>query len=724
MNAVCIRTLGPPVVRVNGAELVALPAQRLRCALLVFLAVERETTRENVLATFWPERPVERARHAFSQTLYELRRLLGDDWVDVQGERVVVRGIAVDAVELEAAVARGDTETAVRLYGGPFLDGFALDLKPFEAWAVRRRAQLGRSHRKASRDRIAALLQAGNLAAALEVSRRWAELDPLEDEAEHRYLELLVQAGHRGDALRVYAEYERLLQRELQVEPLDETKELVARLRAGELESGPAWGEVQRARLQADISELNVLGVVNATGDAGTVQAPRDTRSSVAPSAARVEPVPANRRSSHLDRLAFALGGAAVLALLILGYGSSSSHSSASRVTPGATGSAPAVAILPFGVSDPALQKWRTGVLLSLAAGIDGAAGMHAVDPQAVLESLNENAGSANTISHAPDRSQALGVGRRTGARYAIAGNVVAIDSSVRITADLYETATGARLQEFQSEGSSAQMFALLDALAIEIIRTMVRRERRDAGVSRTDVGGHLTTSLPALKAYLQAEQLNQQSRFEEATQWYERALQSDGTFTLMFSRFLVRYSYVGEAIPKSVPDPLAPALRAVDHLSRRDALMVRANQEVARDNIPGAVNLLLQASREYPDDYEVWYSLGEITIHEAGDLLLGPEDALRAFSNAMQLNPSYGPPYEHLIELLLGERGDSARAVQVNSAYQRLAPDADHREWGPLSLALAFGSPTARARARRSRRRLRDAARARARAKRRSPRP
>ena len=65
-----------------------------------------------------------------------------------------------------------------------------------------------------------------------------------------------------------------------------------------------------------------------------------------------------------------------------------------------------------------------------------------------------------------------------------------------------------------------------------------------------------------------------------------------------------------------------------------------------------------------------------------------------------MQLNPSYGPPYEHLIELLLGERGDSARAVQVNSAYQRLAPDADHREWGPLSLALAFGSPTARARA------------------------
>ena len=505
MNAVCIRTLGPPVVRVNGAELVALPAQRLRCALLVFLAVERETTRENVLATFWPERPVERARHAFSQTLYELRRLLGDDWVDVQGERVVVRGIAVDAVELEAAVARGDTETAVRLYGGPFLDGFALDPKPFEAWAERRRAQLGRSHRKASRERIAALLQAGNLAAALEVSRRWAELDPLEDEAEHRYLELLVQAGHRGDALRVYAEYERLLQRELQVEPLDETKALVARLRAGELESGPAWGEVQRARLQADISELNVLGVVNATGDAGTVQAPRDTRSSVAPSAARVEPVPANRRSSHLDRLAFALGGAAVLALLILGYGSSSSHSSASRVTPGAAGSAPAVAILPFGVSDPALQKWRTGVLLSLAAGIDGAAGMHAVDPQAVLESLNENAGSANTISHAPDRSQALGVGRRTGARYAIAGNVVAIDSSVRITADLYETATGARLQEFQSEGSSAQMFALLDALAIEIIRTMVRRERRDAGVSRTDVGGHLTTSLPALKAYLQA---------------------------------------------------------------------------------------------------------------------------------------------------------------------------------------------------------------------------
>jgi DNA-binding SARP family transcriptional activator len=76
--------LGGLRVFAGERELPSLLAQRQRTALLVYLAVERRVSREALLAMFWPESDEENARHALRQSLYSLKRALGDDWLEAQ----------------------------------------------------------------------------------------------------------------------------------------------------------------------------------------------------------------------------------------------------------------------------------------------------------------------------------------------------------------------------------------------------------------------------------------------------------------------------------------------------------------------------------------------------------------------------------------------------------------------------------------------------------------
>jgi DNA-binding SARP family transcriptional activator/TolB-like protein len=237
-----ITTLGTLRVEQDGRVLDRLPAARLRCALLVHLAVEREATRDAVMGLFWANRPPDRARHLLSQTLYELRQELGDDWMEASGEQLrVTDAVEVDAVEMARAVEAGDHDRALEIYQGPFLGGGSLSVtRSMEGWIDAEQSKLTRLHRKARRAAIDGRVEGRCVQEALALARRWVELDPLDDEAQHRLIELLAATGDRSAALRQYDTYARLVETELELEPLEDTQALVERIRQGEL--GPRNG--------------------------------------------------------------------------------------------------------------------------------------------------------------------------------------------------------------------------------------------------------------------------------------------------------------------------------------------------------------------------------------------------------------------------------------------------------------------------------------------------
>jgi DNA-binding SARP family transcriptional activator len=81
-----LRTLGSFSMELDGIPQPGRSGQPLRNALLLLLALDREITRESAMALLWPESDDERARQALRQTLYLLRRDLGDNWLDSRFE--------------------------------------------------------------------------------------------------------------------------------------------------------------------------------------------------------------------------------------------------------------------------------------------------------------------------------------------------------------------------------------------------------------------------------------------------------------------------------------------------------------------------------------------------------------------------------------------------------------------------------------------------------------
>lgn len=228
-----LNVLGAPICFLDERELADLPAHRTRFAIFVYLAIERSAPRDEVAAMFWPDSDDERARHALSQSLYELKRVLGDDWVATRAGRLTVNSkVTTDTAEFSRLLGAGRLDEALRLYRGPFLDGYVLpNCSDFQTWTDRQRAQHERAHRKARRDVVESLIQQTKWNDAIGAARSWVEVDPLEDEANHRLIELLALTGARAEALNTFAVYEERLRSELDVGPLDHTRELIQRIR-------------------------------------------------------------------------------------------------------------------------------------------------------------------------------------------------------------------------------------------------------------------------------------------------------------------------------------------------------------------------------------------------------------------------------------------------------------------------------------------------------------
>jgi len=225
----------------DGTRFERLLAQRSRAALLIYLTIERRVSREALTAMFWPESDSANARHALRQSLYHIRKAIGaDEWVESRSHELVVRGdIVSDAGAFSEAVDRGDMERALRLYHGPFLQGVHLvDSQPWESWVDGRRTRYARLFRKACRNLLDVKLAARDFHGAIEVAERWTVPDPTDDEAQHRLIAALAAAGERAEAIHQYETYARLLASD-GLEPLDETRDLVERLRADRQRTAP-----------------------------------------------------------------------------------------------------------------------------------------------------------------------------------------------------------------------------------------------------------------------------------------------------------------------------------------------------------------------------------------------------------------------------------------------------------------------------------------------------
>jgi len=228
-------------------------------ALLAYLAVERvrPQAREHLASLLWARTGDERARHNLRQALSKIRTLC-PTLVENRGDRVALDAAAcsIDLVQFEElahANDAADLQTALDIYRGDLLEGYSSSENEFQDWLEVERGRLRKLACEVAARLAAQLTDEGRDTEAMTVLDRLLRIDAANEAAHRELMKLLAGAGRRSEALRQYQQCAAALKRELDAEPGDETRRLLAELRqtaaaspAGEAAEGTA--EMPRER--------------------------------------------------------------------------------------------------------------------------------------------------------------------------------------------------------------------------------------------------------------------------------------------------------------------------------------------------------------------------------------------------------------------------------------------------------------------------------------------
>lgn len=243
--ALSIFLLGPP--RIECEESLVELDVRKGIALLAYLAVTGDKqSRGSLISLLWPESSESRGRHVLRNTLYVLKKELPGEWIDADRESIGLKpnsDIWVDVVafhnHLNDCSLHGHTSSqvcgecigpltqAVALHRDDFLRGFSLkDSVNFDDWQFFQAERLRLDLIAALERLLRCHAERGELDAAVDYARRWVALDPLDERAHFRLMEIYASSGLRLAALQQYRECVRVLEREIGAQPSEETTRL------------------------------------------------------------------------------------------------------------------------------------------------------------------------------------------------------------------------------------------------------------------------------------------------------------------------------------------------------------------------------------------------------------------------------------------------------------------------------------------------------------------
>jgi predicted ATPase/DNA-binding SARP family transcriptional activator len=320
-----VRLLGPPELRLAG-ELLLIPRRQARALFYRLAAAPQPLPRDHLSFLLWPDSSQSAARRNLTVLLAQLRRTLplpmllrsSEDSVGLEPSE-----LSVDSARFLGLVPRSlQTEQlsqlaeATQLYRGPFLDGFSLPSAPeFEAWLDQERQAWERRYLDALGTLAAGYAALGEYPLAIEATQRALALDELAEEQHRRLIELHAASGDRSAALRQYERCLVVLERELGVGPLPETRAVYEAIRDGQ---HPALGQ-RSTVLRAPARSTPGPEIAGAKLPSSEARAPGEPRLALIPR----PPQSLFGRDAEIEALLGLLGRPDIRLLTLIGPGGS-----------------------------------------------------------------------------------------------------------------------------------------------------------------------------------------------------------------------------------------------------------------------------------------------------------------------------------------------------------------------------------------------------------------
>jgi tetratricopeptide (TPR) repeat protein len=391
------------------------------------------------------------------------------------------------------------------------------------------------------------------------------------------------------------------------------------------------------------------------------------------------------------------LGGAVALSLLFGGAGLYVvATGGAGLIGPseaGADEAAAGIAVLPFHITGGEdLDLWREGMVDVLSTNLDGMGGFRTIDSRTVMARWRERVEGDGT----PDLETSLAVAGGTGARFGLVGNLVGTPGGVRLNADIYDLSSGEKITQSYVEGPADSVLSAVGHLSVELIRDLLASTGQQL-IQTPRTAGITTTSLEALRHYLDGEAAFRKSDFPTAAASFERAVDADSTFAMAWRRLSDCYGWMENINSEVGGNASRRVLALAEDLPIRERTLMVAAERALDEGDLSAVSDLREIVSKYPDDPEAWFLLGEFYRHMGTPAGLSTEaDELEVFEKAVDLDPSFTPYYIHLVESLVGAgRGQDAR--EALNTYEQLATGTVSPHL-PLGVALFGGDDAERA--------------------------
>jgi tetratricopeptide (TPR) repeat protein len=353
------------------------------------------------------------------------------------------------------------------------------------------------------------------------------------------------------------------------------------------------------------------------------------------------------------------------------------------------------IAVAPFDVRGAELASWGEGMVDYLSRSLDGAGQLRTVSPSTFIRHWEGRA----------DPASAEALGRRTGSGLVVYGSMVrAAGDSLRLRATLFDVRNREAVGEVEVTGDTLSIDRLADSLAVALLTTLGRT--RPVGAVRNGPLG--AVSLPAIKEFLQGEQMYRRSNWDSALVHYGRAISLDTSFALAYRRIAATLGWGPRQ--SSAYEPLeAYIVRAQLHnrgLAPRDSMLIAA--EYLSYRLPGdpgffepyraLMSSVEEAARRFPGDPEVWQALGEAKYHINFGQSFPPGEKLEPFDQAIALDPEFAPAFEHVFELAFSV-GGVERARRYAAAWSALEKDDSLSSSNRLAVQLLDSSLTPEAR-------------------------
>lgn len=240
-----IQLLGQFDVRSDGKRVV-IPS-RAGQSLFAFLVLNAgvEHRRERLAGLFWSESSDENARKYLRQELWRIRKALSFP-LSGDGDLIVADELAVslnpsltfrlDVAELEKPADNLETLISnLSHYRGELLPGF------YDDWVVLERERLHSRFEQQMQQLLQRLLQDRRWTTALEWGDKWIALGQTPEPAYRALMVAYAALGNRAQVVMTYERCQKALEKDLGVDPSDETRGLYEQIMRGETVARVDW---------------------------------------------------------------------------------------------------------------------------------------------------------------------------------------------------------------------------------------------------------------------------------------------------------------------------------------------------------------------------------------------------------------------------------------------------------------------------------------------------